>query len=341
VKILVYDDNPDFGGHQVMAAYGIEALAADPETDVVCMVNPENRKLLDRLAQISGLLTRKADPSVFQSLEPDRVLCIQGDIAQSSKGIRAAKQAGIECISYLALPHRLTDMGAKLGPVRDLMLQPLFGKPDRYIVISQSMEQLLRKRGIKQPVSIVPNGIPTPPIPKRTAHDKRFTISLIGRIEFSQKQQEFFVRTFLKHPNLFENCRLLIVGSGPDEEKLKPLIKGHNSIALLPWQTDMEKIYELTDMLAIPSRYEGVPLVMLEALARGIPVLGSRRDGMQDILPQEWTFTPESAASLITAFSNVRKNRPQQMETLQHQILLENSMEAFKKNFVRAVKTRS
>ncbi|MDF7808345.1 glycosyltransferase family 4 protein [Pontiellaceae bacterium B12219] len=338
MKILVYDDNPDFGGHQVMAAFGIEALAADPEIDVVCMVNPKNRKLLNRLAQVSSLQTQHADPAVFQSLEPDRVLCIQGDVAQSAKGILAAKRAGIECISYLALPHPLAEMGAKLGLIRDLMHQPLLRKPDRYIVISESMKQLLRKRGAKQPVQIVPNGIqPPPPAPQQTRSKKLFTIALLGRIEFSQKQQDFFVRTFLKNPDLFSSCRLLIVGSGPDEHQLKKQIENHDGITLLPWQTDMEAIYTQTDMLVIPSRYEGVPLVMLEALARGIPVIGSCRDGMQDILPPEWTFTTENAAALLNTFSKVRKNGFQQIRALQTEILKQHSIEAFKGNFVRAV----
>ena len=337
MKILVYDDNPDFGGHQVMACHGIEALAAESTVEVLCMVNPKNRKLIDRLAAIKNIQTLDVDPSSFQTLEVDYILCIQGDIAQGTAGVRAAVRAGIECVSYIAIPHRLADMGAKLGRLRDLKNKPLFNRPDRYITISESMKNLLMERGVKKEIHVVPNGIPASPSPKLTTPGSRFTIGLIGRIEFNQKQQDFFTRTVLQHPQQFSDCRVLFVGSGPDEQQLSTMIAGNDAFTLLPWQENMEAIYERINMLIIPSRFEGVPLVMLEALARGIPVVGSRRDGMQDLLPQDWTFTTEDSASLAATFSKVRKNWPDKIKALQNRIVTEHSMEVFKKNFVRAV----
>ncbi|MCK4564331.1 MAG: hypothetical protein KAU94_06635, partial [Verrucomicrobia bacterium] len=96
VKILVYDDNPDFGGHQAMACHGIEALAADPLLEVVCMINPANRQLAERLASLT-VLKAPCTSQQLKSLDPDLVLCIQGDIAQSARGVATARKAGIEC----------------------------------------------------------------------------------------------------------------------------------------------------------------------------------------------------------------------------------------------------
>ena len=337
MKIIVYDDNPDFGGHQVMACHGIEALAVESTIEVLCMVNPKNRQLIDRLEALKNIQILDTNPAGFQPLEPDLILCIQGDIAQGTAGVRAAVKAGIECISYIAIPHRLADMGAKLGRLRDLKNKPLFNLPDRYIAISKSMKDLLKERGVKKSIHVVPNGIPAPPSPRCTIHGSSFTIGLIGRIEFNQKQQDFFTRIVLQHPQQFSHCQILFVGSGPDEEKLRAMIEGNEAFTLLPWQEKMEAIYERIDMLIIPSRFEGVPLVMLEALARGIPVIGSRRDGMNDILPEEWTFRTEDSTALTNTFSKVRENWPNKIKALQNSIHTEHSMEVFKKNFVRAV----
>lgn len=337
MNILVYDDNPDFGGHQVMACLGIEALVETPGLNITLMYNPENRRLIQMLDKCSGLETIESDPALIQSLNPDLVLCIQGDIAQSTAGIMAAKKAKIECVSYIAIPHRLSEMGAKLGSLRDSKNRALFKKPDRFITISESMASRLKKRGAKQRIDIVQNGIPAPPIPKLTQHDDKFTLGLVGRIEFKQKQQDFLVHAFKNHPAHFSNTRILFVGSGPDEQKLKKLIKGNDNIALLPWQDNMEEIYELLDMLVIPSRYEGVPLVMLEALARGIPVIGNRRDGMADYLPETWTFNTGNSAEIATTFDTVRESWKQKIESLQNRVLEECSLNRFKADFVKVV----
>ncbi len=331
MKIAVYDDNPDFGGHQIMACHGIDALRAHPSANIAGIINPANQKLQDRLAGIPIL-----NPgSSIRSINPDLLLCIQGDIAQCTQGIKAARQAGIECVSYLALPHRMADMGAKLGALRDAMNSKWFNAPDRFITISESMKIIMRERGCTKPITVVPNGLPAPP---NTVHPETHiqTIGLAGRIEFSQKQQDFMVRTFLSDP-VFKSCRLLIVGGGPDEGRLRKTIEGEERITLLPWQSDMEAVYRQIDLLAIPSRYEGVPLVMLEALARGIPVIGSACDGMRDVLPAEWTFSPGDPRALATTFASVRETWKQKIEPLQNRVREEHSLKRFKAGFATAV----
>ena len=68
---------------------------------------------------------------------------------------------------------------------------------------------------------------------------------------------------------------------------------------------------------------------MLEALARGIPVLGSRRDGMRDLLPEGWTFASENAAELADTFSNIRNTALPEMDLLQKKVATEMSIGRF------------
>ncbi len=328
-----------------MACHGIEALAADPRFKVVVMFNPGNKHLAGRLAEIPNIKLMEAPLDIHRlhGFGPDRVLCIQGDIGQSAKGVRTAKQAGIECIGYIAIPHRMAEMGAKFGSLRDFANQRLLNQPDRYIAISESMRNLLIERGVRKPISVVPNGISPPPAPRpprNTDHGSRVTIGLMGRIEFNQKQQAFMVQTFCTHPEAFQHCRLLIAGNGPDEGKLRRLVDGHENILFRPWQDDVEAFYEQIDFLVIPSRYEGVPLVMLEALARGIPVIGSACDGMRDILPDAWTFEPGNAGDLAETFSSLSSSGTPEMAVLQQRILSEHSLEVFKDGFRRAICSR-
>jgi len=339
MRIIVYDDNPGFGGHQTMACHGIEALAADPQLEVVCMFNPRNKRLAAHAEEIPNIQTFEAPRAIrrLQALNPDLVLCIQGDIGQSTKAVTAAKKAGIECISYIAIPHRMADMGTKFGTLRDRVSQRLFNRPSRYIAISKSMRALLIERGVTKPIAVVPNGIPPPPAPRLKPQNPNPTLGLLGRVEFNQKQQDFMLQTFIDYPAVFGDCRLLIAGNGPDEGKLRKLASGKDNISILPWQDDSEAFYDQIDFLMLPSRYEGVPLVMLEALARGIPVIGSDRDGMRDILPGAWRFEPENPTALAEAFSATRKSWQGEISALRQKGLVEHSLENFKDGFRNAV----
>lgn len=336
MKILAYDDNSDYGGHQIMAVHGIEALNESPSVEVTCMTNPANYRLAEKL---KGFRVTEAPCALEQlkALKPDLMLCIQGDIRQSTQGIKVAKQAGIECISYLALPHTLAAMGAKLGALRDRLDRKLPNSPDRYIVLSESMKKILVGRGGNKPIDIVPNGIRLPTPSTRNPQPANLTLGLLGRIEFKQKQQDFMVRAFSGNPEAFGNCRLLIAGDGPDRERLRAMVEGKESITLLPWQDDPGSFYGQIDFLIIPSRFEGMPLVMLEALARGIPVIGSRCDGMRDLLPVEWTFEPGNAADLANTFSMARESTTREIEAIQEKIRSGMSLEIFKRRFCDAV----
>jgi len=336
MRILIYDDNPDFGGHQVMACHGIEELAANPAVEIVCMLNPDNDKLVRKLEKYT-VLDAPCTARQLKAIHPDLVLCIQGDIGQSTSGIAAAKKAGIPCVSYLALPRSLQQMGAKLGALRDRINQRLLNKPSRYIVISESMQQLLRDRGTTVPITIVKNGTPAPPPPSLTPHTSILTLGLLGRIEFNQKQQHFMVHTFLNFPEAFAGCRLLIAGDGPDADKLRQMVAGKENITLRSWQDNTEAFYEEVDFLMLPSRYEGVPLVMLEALLRGIPVLGSNRDGMHDTLPSAWTFEFGNGTALAKTFSTLRNSWQNEIEAIKERVATEASLETFKTNFHNAL----
>ena len=106
---------------------------------------------------------------------------------------------------------------------------------------------------------------------------------------------------------------------------------------MLPW-CDPARLYQALDALVIPSRYEGLPLVMLEALASATAVLGSDRDGMKDLLPAEWRFEPNSPAALSAALARFVKNgRPAPDSPLVSRVRETMSLESFNRSFSSAV----
>lgn len=80
--------------------------------------------------------------------------------------------------------------------------------------------------------------------------------------------------------------RLLMVGEGPLRGELVDWAKriGNDRIQLLPWQSDVAPLIRACRLLVLPSHYEGMPNVVLEAMAAGRPVVCSRVEGSDELL---------------------------------------------------------
>jgi glycosyltransferase involved in cell wall biosynthesis len=373
-KIVCCDDNPDYGGHQVMACLAVEGLAKSTAWQPVFFCSPANARLRQRLTEIQtltgnleirtvpfatrklqGLRNRFANASIgalalrIEQENPDLILCIQGEIEDGSLALCAAERLPAPCVSYIPVPHRMALMGAKLGAVRDLLNAYLFKKPDGWITISDSMKTLLEERGATAPIEVVHNGIDVSRFVPRDKTAARAALGLptdknligtIGRIEFNQKQQDFLVRTFSNHWKNLNDTHLVITGDGPDRDRLEALIRElglTQRVTLLPWQADSTLVCSALDLLIIPSRFEGVPLVLLEALACGTPVIGSARDGMKDLLPAAWTFETEDGAALARTAEAVSKVWKTELPDLQARVRSEYTVEKFQQNFEAAL----
>jgi glycosyltransferase involved in cell wall biosynthesis len=81
--------------------------------------------------------------------------------------------------------------------------------------------------------------------------------------------------------------RLVIVGDGADGAALRARIAGipgREYVHMLGERKDVESILASLDAFALTSRTEGLPLVLLEAMATGLPVLSTAVGGIPDLL---------------------------------------------------------
>ncbi|MFK7851134.1 MAG: glycosyltransferase [Akkermansiaceae bacterium] len=372
MSILFYDDSPVFGGHEVMSLLGLEAILTEFSGPVHFMAPSANDKLCEKVASIAvqhpqltlekvgwhssklEALRNRLQPSRvkvladrFRKLNPALVVAIQGNIEHSSLGLHAARRAGIPCLSYIPVPHSNAEMGARFGALRDLFCAHLFKLPDAFITITDEMAHLLKQQGAVAPIKIVYNGVDIHRFQSgdaKAACDElglpfeKIRVGVIGRIEFRQKQQHLLVQAIAADPELAASCHLVFAGDGPDITALQDIIRQHQlSGTVLPW-CDPARLYQALDALVIPSRYEGLPLVMLEALASGTAVLGSDRDGMKDLLPREWRFEPNSPVALSAAIRKfIASGRPAPDSSLIERVYETMSIESFNRSFSAGV----
>jgi len=102
----------------------------------------------------------------------------------------------------------------------------------------------------------------------------------VGRLGF-EKGHDVLLRAFKLCHQKDMNWRLVIFGDGPEKPALESYIKEHNlsDFVYLPGRIlNPNEILPLAKIFVLPSRYEGFPNALLEAMASGLPVISTNCD---------------------------------------------------------------
>ncbi|MGW0584114.1 glycosyltransferase family 4 protein, partial [Streptomyces sp. NPDC002920] len=98
-----------------------------------------------------------------------------------------------------------------------------------------------------------------------------------------QKGQDVLLRAWPDVVRQVPGARLALVGDGPDGERLRA--GAPESVAFVGAVADSVPWYRAADLVVLPSRWEGMALAPLEALACGRPVVVTDVDGARESLP--------------------------------------------------------
>jgi glycosyltransferase involved in cell wall biosynthesis len=113
-----------------------------------------------------------------------------------------------------------------------------------------------------------------------------FVVAGVGRLSY-QKNFALFLETAAKVLEKHPSARFVIAGTGEDDAALRAQAAHlglEGRLQFLGFVGDMTALYPALDLLLLTSRYEGLPITILEAMAVGIPIVASRLDGMLEIL---------------------------------------------------------
>lgn len=113
-----------------------------------------------------------------------------------------------------------------------------------------------------------------------------FVIGNVGRYCYI-KNQEFLLKVMVKICKKMPNAKLLLIGSGDDEEKLRESASKlgiAENVLFLRNRSDVNELYQAMDVFAMPSLFEGIPLVAIEAQANGLPVILSDKISTEVVL---------------------------------------------------------
>lgn len=141
-------------------------------------------------------------------------------------------------------------------------------------------------RSIQKNAVIIPNPVNTSKYGHYEVHETVLKIISVGRL-CRQKDHVTLIKAFALVLAKHQNLKLTIYGEGPERAHLETLIadlKLRDFISLPGTTADIERNLFESDLFVFPSRYEGFPNALCEAMAIGLPVVGSDCSGNVDVI---------------------------------------------------------
>ncbi len=233
-------------------------------------------------------------------------------------GRRAASAPG--CGAVVHTPHTYSFLfGQMFGPVARWVFKSverrLSALAHRVVAVSEDEAETMRAAGVvsDEQVRVVPNCIEVEPyqraapvIPDGSAAE--LTHVLVCGLLNSAKGQDLAIAA-LKGSGC-EQIELWLAGDGAEQAALLSLAAAmgvSERVRFLGHRDDVPGLMRAADLLLLPSRWEGMPYVVLEAAAAGLPIVATPVDGAREFLAGElrgWTAaasTEEAIGAALTA----------------------------------------
>jgi len=329
-KLLLIKGSAPFGGDCVLMlelgraaqeqGYEVDILATDPHFQE--MIRSQNLGLLDLdvirreirpLWDLRGLmrLTR------FLARSPYTIVHTH-TTKPGIVGSLAARRAAIPAVIHTVHLFPFHEETGKVVTAAYVGAERVSARwCDRVVTVSAFQRDWALRVGIGGPEKVIsiPNGVPTARAqPTRSRAEIRaelgvedgFMVLSTGRLA-EQKGLEYLIRAAALLRDDLPAARIVLAGDGPLRQKLSRLVSDlrlESTVSVLGYRPDVGDLLAASDLVVLPSLWEGLSISLLEAMAAGKPVvttsIGSNRevtnDGETAVL-----VPPKDPASLAAA----------------------------------------
>lgn len=337
MKIVAFHDSDRFGGHELMLLKLLPGLLEAPELERLTLFHFRGNALLAaHLDALGGQkLVRRETPFVKRrgepycapfrlayrrfvsaeigALSPDLVLLAQGRIENCLAPMLAASGYAAPVVSYIPMAHALCEIrgDSQWHAWGDRLRRRYYRLPQGFAAPSASVAAQLRRAGVEAPIDIVANCVEAPALLEKQEARKRLGAPLAGRLatyfgrfERRQKGLDCLAACVQEASRAAgDDMRYFFVGDGPDRAWLDRAFRDNDRVLVRGWASDASLVYAASDAILLASRFEGTPLVLLEALAAGVPVLASDIDAFSEFLPAASLFDFERPEAFRPALS--------------------------------------
>ena len=286
------------------------------ETNYICV------EIADKLNPLKDIVSIARITRILKNIKPD-LLHIHGN-KSAFVGRWAARFAKVKRV--IVTVHNFLTYQQKRSLLSELAFleeRRLSKSTSVITTVSNKLKtNLITKEGIDESkIAVVHNGIDV----SRFQYEKNGTRKIYGiddkdflalniarMVEF--KGQKYLIEATQKISDNIQNFKLIIMGSGPLEAKLKRYAKNigvDEKIVFLPSNDDTNKFYTAADCFILPSVNEPFGLVLLEAMAHKLPIIAAKSGGVVDVLDEKSAILvkPESSTQLANAIEALAKEK--------------------------------
>lgn len=336
VRVLAYADSGVFSGAEAVHCDLVRGLAASDAIELRCLAPWANGELVSCLREATGedpidvpaqrlalaaldLYAPRRRAAVGRALSggPCDVMLVNLPSAEyGATPMVARRPPGAKCVGFLHVPGSPAELGFRLGRLRERLARVPMARFDAVCVVTGSAKRACERlwAGPDSAVHVV--RLPAPalkPVPRARARaelglPEGMVVGMAGRISLKQKGQETFVRAAARLVEQGSPVHFAIAGEGRDLPALRELIGElglEGRVSLLGQVAPIERFLSAVDVIAIPSRFEGLPLIALEALRLGVAGVAANIDGLNDVWPPPWLVEPGDPEALAAGLARL------------------------------------
>lgn len=202
----------------------------------------------------------------------------------------------------LALPFAHKVVAVSQSDSGDLKKLFLFIRP--IVIVNQISNDFVKDIDLKESRKAI-EGLTNNQISK----DNR-VLGSVGRLSY-QKHFDLLIEAFVEVRREIPSLKIVVVGEGEERPKLEKLIERldlKDSFFLVGAHPNAVELMGGFDAFVLPSRYEGLPITLLEAQAIGIPAIASDVGGNKEVIGSENVFPAENREELVSAIISLFLN---------------------------------
>jgi len=217
-------------------------------------------------------------------------------------GYGAARLARALGVPLVVKAHGSDANVLSASPARREQVQHVLARADAVIAVSAALrDRLLALGARKASTCVVYNGVDRALFRPGDRAAARSTLGLehgaryvlyVGNLKVSKGCEDLLHAIAAAAGGIEPDVRLVFAGSGPDSNRIVDLatsLRIENRVQFLGGVShDMLPVwYRSADLVCLPSHNEGVPNVLLEAMACGVPVVATRVGGIPEVVPRQ------------------------------------------------------